>query len=647
MLTPINNPNNHPTLHFLNEKIAYYNRLQGPGIGESLQKLLLLEIQDLVVKLKQKVDYEPDENEDLMPIKSWNEISSELGRFGLTAQRGLALEKQLLDLTSNISSKKLTAREWRNNTSPSFFGEYFQAKRRHPSLNAVDNSLKRLEESSNIYSTDCFYLLMDVGSALLDAINSSELNKKELDNSRILLVQINRKMSKFIKKNPHIGGRYAEHANTAQEISTEVLTIPNENAKELLTLFKGAYYSAIQKELAALLPALSFYELALLGSANNTTWKLERHDKDETICIRIERPWGNKPLVQKIRKTPLNEFLIEDYTNFQIYPYDIAISAYADLGNFRTLREKEGLNDPKSIIDSCFHDIGQLVKFSSTCLDYGVIYSDIKLTNFLMSKDRKLVISDHKSFIALGKSKQIATDKLLTSPCYDPPDLVAAKAGDLIDADKLMSYQLGLALYEYLVLPVNAKSEGEIFWTKQELDFNNPIFSYTQGTMLKDLIEQATEPNPQKRIGIKEFGLKWNAIFHQEPVAKQIQSLNYSYSTFAKGREHEYKVKAESFSNLGKEYQGMKGDALKTAILLNYKIALDKIETLDELGSFKEKIASSDEYQVLRTAQREFMRQWAGFDDLFEIKTSSLAALEELIEAAKIRIENKQVRNVI
>lgn len=85
---------------------------------------------------------------------------------------------------------------------------------------------------------------------------------------------------------------------------------------------------------------------------------------------------------------------------------------------------------------------------------------------------------------------------------------------------------------------------------------------------------------------------------------------------------HQFEVTAGE--KIKAKLKGLKGDALKTHILLDVKTELDRIVSQDELESFINNFKLSDEYQILNTGQG-FMTQ------KFNLETSSIKAFNEMI----------------
>lgn len=94
----------------------------------------------------------------------------------------------------------------------------------------------------------------------------------------------------------------------------------------------------------------------------------------------------------------------------------------------------------------------------------------------------------------------------------------------------------------------------------------------------------------------------------------------YQPATLDKGRTHLWEAK--SFKS---QFQALKGDALKTKILSDFKSKLDNCSSSQDLEETVKRIKGSEEFKVL--AQSQGLVTY-----LFNLKTSSVEALESMIE---------------
>ena len=88
---------------------------------------------------------------------------------------------------------------------------------------------------------------------------------------------------------------------------------------------------------------------------------------------------------------------------------------------------------------------------------------------------------------------------------------------------------------------------------------------------------------------------------------------------------YEVSLDSDKFNGFKRKYGSAKGDHLKTEILNDFKVQIEKTFSTDELTELKERLMSSRECEILKTGQGAFTR-------LTGIKTSSIVALENMFQ---------------
>ena len=210
---------------------------------------------------------------------------------------------------------------------------------------------------------------------------------------------------------------------------------------------------------------------------------------------------------------------------------------------------------------------------------------------------------------------------LVTTVPYSPPEFRQRDNKVKLNAAAFMTYQLGVALYEYLVLPKVIDSPAVTPWYYQSpLDFTNPIFASEAGEKIQTLIKQMTDPDPGKRPSLSLVKRELN---HVLPRVEQVSPVlvddrnhaetpalktSYAYRTRGFGREHGVLVKASDFHALKSRYKELQGDALKSKILDDFKSRIGGTGSLAELEEVKAQIKQSDEYKVLNQSQGKITR---------------------------------------
>lgn len=164
-----------------------------------------------------------------------------------------------------------------------------------------------------------------------------------------------------------------------------------------------------------------------------------------------------------------------------------------------------------------------------------------------------------------------------------------------------------------------------------------------------DRIDARNETEDRQNLARTE--LKANSLFSylsqlfRQHLAyfKRFQGLHYEFATPSISREHSYE--AEPSADMDVKYQKLRGDALKTAILCDFKESLSEINNSHELEEtikdFKEIAGKiTPEYKILATGQDRFTR-------MFGFQTSSIAAFEAICTDARQRVaaapENRAV----
>ena len=82
-----------------------------------------------------------------------------------------------------------------------------------------------------------------------------------------------------------------------------------------------------------------------------------------------------------------------------------------------------------------------------------------------------------------------------------------------------------------------------------------------------------------------------------------IKQDGYAHATQGAGRFHTQAVDAKKFTTLKNKFKAMKGDQLKTNILIDVKNKLSSIETKEDLEQYASDFRQSDEYKVLEKPQ--------------------------------------------
>ena len=348
-------------------------------------------------------------------------------------------------------------------------------------------------------ASNYFYRLQKIKAHIIESLNFIELNKSELNQLRSRLYRVNGYINET-KKNQFTSEK---NQSVAADVQNALLHADGQKKAAITTTFMKKpnqsmeAYSSIFNDLFGTVE----YNIEYIGGGNFQNWRVTKNNS-ETFILRVEAQPENQDVVYDIRNTSINEFLLVDYASASTSSGEtVYISEYASGGDLRAYRQthfkKEELSN---IIEQASSDAKQMIDFCMTSLENNFMYSDIKLTNFLRNADGYVCIADKKSFKRMEEKDILIKDAFTEE--YKPPEL---REGVKINAEKYMSYQVGLALYDALVLPDMTPDKEDKIWSNRPLDFDKPIFTVEKlGQALQKLIESMTLSNPEKRQGLAE-----------------------------------------------------------------------------------------------------------------------------------------------
>lgn len=150
-----------------------------------------------------------------------------------------------------------------------------------------------------------------------------------------------------------------------------------------------------------------------------------------------------------------------------------------------------------------------------------------------------------------------------------------------------------------------------------------------------------------------EAGLEYHA-WSQTQLQLQLQYLgqnrvsiqkalpNYEHATiFHLTRDHINTVTTAGMSeDFRNRYQTIKGDALKTAILFDFKHRIEKVDTLAALQELANDFKKTEEYEILEKRQGA---KWLNY--IPGLKTDSVRAFEAMIDEKKQALQTPKLKN--
>jgi len=163
---------------------------------------------------------------------------------------------------------------------------------------------------------------------------------------------------------------------------------------------------------------------------------------------------------------------------------------------------------------------------------------------------------------------------------------------------------------------------------------SNPIVQVRPEVIIKINIEkflaaQKIEKEKNKAATAPKEPIVPKVHPNKEYTAKQ---LHYQFARFDNTtRTHAFTADTSSFQKIKKELCDLKGDALKTKILTDFKASLEGVLTENELKDKVLNFKKTDEYKILETGQGRTTRFLA-------LQTSSAKAVEDIIADQKVII---------
>ncbi|MGC1181688.1 hypothetical protein [Legionella sp.] len=123
-------------------------------------------------------------------------------------------------------------------------------------------------------------------------------------------------------------------------------------------------------------------------------------------------------------------------------------------------------------------------------------------------------------------------------------------------------------------------------------------------------------------------------LFAKKLVEKIVERhYPHMVSNATKGRQHAFGVNGAKFLKLKEDLKNLKGDHLKSQILIDFQKQLTQSKTHQEVDALVAGFKTSSEYEVLTTSQGVTTR-------LTKSPTSSIKALNEMIKEHKANINN-------
>ncbi|KTC93245.1 protein kinase domain-containing protein [Legionella cincinnatiensis] len=583
------------------EKIRVYNVLEEINYAGNLLKKLHTDALSVTVT-------SPADVELLGPMANWRGIAKELGQHLPPPSIGLAAEMKLLNLTGAnepiasvdawvVSSR--TKSRFKKNVKESVEGISILAQ-----LDEIHRAKNSLPPS------DYFYKLQEFKSTLLIKLAFQLNERKDINNFRTLVSQINQEISKIIHHTPDLRMRYMAHLKFSnQKLVSELATASIEdmdwlknNLRSITAINPGPPTKA---DIVEKFPGVAEFEITRLGGANNVNWRIRNEESGEQFVLTIGEVPKQQVFLDNLSNFPLNEYFSHDYLVNQPSSVEafnsVVISNFAGGGDLYGERERKLAQEGSDVITlSACNRIGQLTTFCRDLLQHNGSHVDIKLTNFLLDDNGRLIVADKKGITPLFENRTLnkSQRELWTTPCYAPPEYLLKNTN--IDAEAFNSYQLGLALYDYLILPPIDEDPAK-FWAMQNpLNFDNPYFQTQTGQEMRKLINSMTDPDPTNRPKLDEV---LQRLYDIENKIKNVQNnqIQILPQIELKGSSLAPLRVSDQPLDLPSSYNKKSNQLFK--LLTKFEESLSNISSKEELQQKVEAFKSSEDYQILSSSR--------------------------------------------
>lgn len=296
-------------------------------------------------------------------------------------------------------------------------------------------------------------------------------------------------------------------------------------------------------------------KITVLSRGNNKLYKVEPHLGGESYVLKLEKRLAGPELPEEILKLGA----LKD----SILPYgakrQCVIPGQSATFNIVTTPFFTGKDLLSRIVDDRSNDLKRLrdaaaiyEQMAGILLSIQAehfIFPDMKNSNWLISEDNRLHISDTKSFLSADRDHntvqidqvfRITNTKFIHTREFLPPefDQVFVRKQKPISIDKMHAHLLGLNLYQCMTICDDADV------AKLKRNMNNPILnSSNTSRRLKYLIEHLLIEDPTERMSLAEAQkfLHRLAVFPEEAflnkneICEQLLAdleKNYQYANY-------------------------------------------------------------------------------------------------------------------
>ncbi len=327
--------------------------------------------------------------------------------------------------------------------------------------------------------------------------------------------------------------------NDATSFEELIANMSPEKIDKLLAILSKGNRPELEEELKALYETddnsqeaadfrmfLTSYEIRYLGGMNSQNYKVTNLYTKQDMVLKVDNRLNTPRNIEDHLRETLRNFIspihVEregTYTDDsgKVTSRTILVTSYYKSGSLeQECKDFIDRNKKRPIDELVIHECSifeKMAKILSDIQDAGCIFPDAKLSNWLIDESGNVFISDTKSMGYTNDQGVFTLDQpgnefahLLYTPGYVPPEFQDVSLD--IKSHSTHAFILGKNLYKY--------ATGKAGEDGKELDFGHVIFSDTKGQELKTLIQALVNPDPDKRMSIRNAQIELYMISNSE-----------------------------------------------------------------------------------------------------------------------------------
>ncbi|WP_298624379.1 protein kinase [uncultured Legionella sp.] len=382
---------------------------------------------------------------------------------------------------------------------------------------------------------------------------------------------------------------------------------------DLTSLLKGIYEKDTPEYLQ-MQEFLANHKLEFLGGGNSKNFKVSNIYTGNSYVLKLDnRLNAPKQMEAKLMvelKATMTPIHAERQTTFkdekgQLATRVLLMTEYCAGGDLESDAKKQPASNKLKAAVGIYRQMAETLE---TIRKTGVLFPDLKNTNWLIDNERKLRIADTKSFLPATNGFYDSSNQenkwynLLSTRYMNPPEF---KSGEF-KTDPVHAYQLGKNLYQYLtdcsILYLYEHGDGD----GAQYNFNFPIFKTPEGLELRNIIEQSIKPDPKQRISVESMlatlstlDKKLNPAPVKENENKKAPEIKVDQQGIANQQKMKVKLNEFQLADVTKLYKVSDASIQKVTQLLN------KLETIQRSIDTKYDGDNEKYHRVHDTLQKE------------------------------------------